>query len=83
MDRLFVNLKKKLTPGVILTLSSGLYIYIYMYMTIIVKQVCWYIYQISGERLQDHWYSGCYCSAYGINLFDVESSTSIFAFDFY
>ena len=24
-------------------------------MTIIVKQVYWYISQISGERLQDHW----------------------------
>ena len=26
---------------------------IYMYMTVIVKQVYWYISQISGERLQD------------------------------
>ena len=26
-------------------------------MTIIVKQVYWYISQISGERLQDHWSS--------------------------
>ena len=30
----------------------------YMYMTIIFIQVYWYIYQISGERLQDHWFSG-------------------------
>ena len=26
--------------------------------TIIVKHVCWYMQQISGERLQDHWSSG-------------------------
>ena len=26
-------------------------------MTFIVKQVYWYISQISGERLQDHWSS--------------------------
>ena len=32
--------------------------YVYMYMIIIVKQVYWYISQISGERLQDHWPSG-------------------------
>ena len=29
-----------------------------MYITILVKQVYWYIYQVSGERLQDHWSSG-------------------------
>ena len=30
---------------------------IYMHMTITVKHVYWYMYifQISGERLQDHW----------------------------
>ena len=26
--------------------------------TIIFKHVCWYMQQISGERLQDHWFSG-------------------------
>ena len=30
-----------------------------MYITILVKQVYWYISQVSGERLQDHWSSGC------------------------
>ena len=54
VDRIFMNLKKKLTPGSILTLSWG-YIHVYMF---IVKQVCWYISQISGERLQSHWSSG-------------------------
>ena len=28
--------------------------------SIIFKHVYWYIQQISGERLQDHWSSGCY-----------------------
>ena len=50
MGRIFMNLKKKVTPGGILTLSLG---YIpYMYMTFIVKQVYRYISQISGKRLQ-------------------------------
>ena len=29
-----------------------------MYITILVKQVYWYISQVSGEHLQDHWSSG-------------------------
>ena len=29
--------------------------------TIIFKHVYWYMQQISGERLQDHWSSGFYC----------------------
>ena len=28
------------------------------YITILVKEVYWYISQVSGERLQDHWSSG-------------------------
>ena len=32
--------------------------YTYMYINIIVKQIYWFIPQISGERLQDHWSSG-------------------------
>ena len=35
-------------------LDCPVVIYIYMY----VKQIYWYISQISGERLQDHWSSG-------------------------
>ena len=31
-----------------------------MYITILVKQVYWYISQVSGERLQDHWSSGLF-----------------------
>ena len=30
--------------------------------SIIFKHVYWYMLQISGERLQDHWSSGCYTS---------------------
>ena len=47
------DLKKKLTPDVALTLPWG-YIHVYY----LVKQVYWYISQVSGERLQDHWSSG-------------------------
>ena len=47
------DLKKKLTPEVALTLTWG-----YIHNTILVKQVYWYISQVSGERLQDHWSSG-------------------------
>ena len=50
----FYDLKMKLTPRVILTLPTV----ICMYITIRVKQVYWYISQVSGERLQDHWSSG-------------------------
>ena len=54
MDRIFsLNSKKKLTPGVILTLFRG-----YIYMTFVVKQAYWCISQISDERLQDHWSAG-------------------------
>ena len=48
------DLKKKLTPEVALTQTWG-----YIHNTILVKQVYWYISQVSGERLQDHWSSGC------------------------
>ena len=30
----------------------------YIYLTFIVKQDYWHIFQISDERLQDHWSSG-------------------------
>ena len=33
--------------------------------TIIFKHVYWYMQQISGERLQDHWSSGCFSRARG------------------
>ena len=49
------DLKKKLTPEVALTLPRG---YIHVYYHSSYKQVYWYISQVSGERLQDHWSSG-------------------------
>ena len=39
VNRIFMTLKKKLNPGVVLTLFWA----IYMYMTFIVKQAYWYI----------------------------------------
>ena len=47
-----MNLKKKLTPEGILTLSWGYILKYDLY-----SQVYWYISQISGERLQEHWSS--------------------------
>ena len=38
-----------------------------MYITILVKQVYWYISQVSGERLQDHW-SSCLIVAQNIDF---------------
>ena len=40
-----------------------------MYITILVKLVYWYISQVSGERLQDHWSSGYYIQARNNVLF--------------
>ena len=42
-----------------------------MYITILVKQIYWYISQVSGERLQDHWSSG---------FLDVETSYLVICF---
>ena len=38
--------------------------------TIIFKYVYWYMKQISGERLQDHWSSGL---CYGVTSFDAHA----------
>ena len=45
MDRILIILKKENAPALGLN-------------TIIFKCVYWYMKQISGERLQDHWSSG-------------------------
>ena len=47
MDRILIILKKENGPRAALGLN-----------TIIFKYVYWYMKQISGERLQDHWSSG-------------------------
>ena len=44
-----------------------------MYITILVKQVYWYISQVSGERLQDHWSSGNSTSRYLDDLLNVDN----------
>ena len=51
MDRILIILKKENGPRALSAPALGLN-------TIILKHVYWYIQQISGERLQDHWSSG-------------------------
>ena len=42
--------------------------------TIIFKHVYWYMQQISGERLQDHWSSGFHFRSLTLVVFDRFSS---------
>ena len=51
MDRILISLKKENGPRASSAPALGLN-------TIIFKYVYWYMKQISGERLQDHWSSG-------------------------
>ena len=51
MDRILIILKKENGPRALSAPALGLN-------TIIFKYVYWYMKQISGERLQDHWSSG-------------------------
>ena len=51
MDRILIILKKENGPRASSAPALGLN-------TIIFKYVYWYMNQISGERLQDHWSSG-------------------------
>ena len=51
MDRILIILKKENCPRASSAPALGLN-------TIIFKHVYWYMQQISGERLQDHWSSG-------------------------
>ena len=53
MDRILIILKKENGPRA--SSSPAL-----LLNTIIFKYVYWYMKQISGERLQDHWSSGFY-----------------------
>ena len=53
MDRILIILKKENGPRASSAPALGLN-------TIIFKYVYWYMKQISGERLQDHWSSGSY-----------------------
>ena len=51
MDRILIILKKENGPRASSAPALGLN-------TILFKHVYWYMQQISGERLQDHWSSG-------------------------
>ena len=53
MDRILIILKKE--NGQRASSAPALWLN-----TIIFKYVYWCMKQISGERLQDHWSSGCY-----------------------
>ena len=53
MDRILIILKKENLPRASSAPALGLN-------TIIFKHVYWYMQQISGERLQDHWSSGIF-----------------------
>ena len=53
MDRILIILKKENGPRAYSAPAMGLN-------TMIFKYVDWYMKQISGERLQDHWSSGIY-----------------------
>ena len=57
MDRILIILKKENGPRASSAPALGLN-------TIIFKYVYWYMKQISGERLQDHWSSGLYYDCY-------------------
>ena len=52
MDRILIILKKKEENGPRASIAPALGLN-----TIIFKHVYWYMQQISGERLQDHWSS--------------------------
>ena len=52
MDRILIILKKKGENGPMASSAPALGLN-----TIIFKHVYWYMQQISGERLQDHWSS--------------------------
>ena len=53
MDRILIILKKENGPRASSVPALGLN-------TIILKHAYWYMQQISGERLQDHWSSGLF-----------------------
>ena len=53
MDRILITLKKENGQRASSAPALGLN-------TIIFKHVYWYMQQISGERLQDHWSSGLF-----------------------
>ena len=62
MDRILIILKKENGPRASSVSALGLN-------TMIFKYVYWYMKQISGERLQDHWSSGSHLSPLLENIY--------------
>ena len=62
MDRILIILKKENGPRASSAPALRLN-------TILFKHVYWYMQQISGERLQDHWSSGIYHLLFLYHLF--------------
>ena len=65
MDRILIILKKEYGPRASSAPAQGLN-------NIVFKYVYWYMKQISGERLQDHWSSGFFFSFFNFNLWNVQ-----------
>ena len=74
MDRILIILKKENGPRASSAPALGLNAIIFEY-------VYWYMKQISGERLQDHWSSGLLfvCEMYQLKLFRFLSDQRTFA----
>ena len=62
MGRILIILKKENGPRASSAPALGLN-------TIIFKYVYWYMKQISGERLQDHWSSGLFALLHNVPVF--------------
>ena len=62
MDRILIIVKKENGTRASSAPALGLN-------TIIFKYVYWYMKQISGERLQDHWSSVFFCILHLLNMF--------------
>ena len=69
MDRILIILKKENGPRASSAPALGLN-------TIIFKYVYWYMKQISGERLQDHWSSGFLVHSNVMGFFFIKSVVS-------
>ena len=67
MDRILIILKKEFATGVILIKPWGC-IHVYDHYRHTLLFIYMYIYQISGERLQDHWSSGVLVFVQNMNI---------------
>ena len=73
MDRILIILKKENGPRASSAPALGLN-------TTVFEYVYWYVKQISGERLQDHW-SSCIFNKAVHSLFDVLFVKAVFGYD--